>query len=147
MCLISLSQFNPQAEPEREHEPWVNLLHWARKCRDLCCRRKHHPPADAATGACRAGDTVLLGAFTDGDLRRSLQRRGAEALTLPLSEVMTSAPRTCRSDLKAVDAMQVLNPRLCGTWHFVAWSHSAIASATLVLTTRPFSATPWSMQH
>ena len=48
----------------------------------------------------------LLGAFTDGDLRRSLQRRGAEALSLPLSAVMTSAPRTCRSDLKAVDAMQ-----------------------------------------
>lgn len=49
----------------------------------------------------------LLGAFTDGDLRRSLQRRGAEALSLPLSAVMTAGPRTCNSDLKAVDAMQV----------------------------------------
>ena len=49
----------------------------------------------------------LLGAFTDGDLRRSLQRRGAEALSLPLSVVMTAGPRTCNSDLKAVDAMQV----------------------------------------
>ncbi len=49
----------------------------------------------------------LLGAFTDGDLRRSLQRRGAEALSLPLSAVMTAGPRTCSSDLKAVDAMQV----------------------------------------
>lgn len=55
----------------------------------------------------RDGSTRLLGAFTDGDLRRSLQRRGAEALSLPLSAVMTPAPRTCRSDLKAVDAMQV----------------------------------------
>ena len=55
---------------------------------------------------------MLLGAFTDGDLRRSLQRRSAEALSLPLSDVMTAAPRTCCSDLKAVDAMQVLHPHM-----------------------------------
>jgi CBS domain-containing protein len=54
---------------------------------------------------------MLLGAFTDGDLRRSLQRRGAQALSLPLSDVMTASPRTCCSDLKAIDAMQVLTRR------------------------------------
>ena len=55
---------------------------------------------------CSSGQQ-LLGTFTDGDLRRALQRLGPSALSLPLQQVMTAAPRTCRSSLKAIDAMQV----------------------------------------
>jgi arabinose-5-phosphate isomerase len=56
---------------------------------------------------CCSGGQQLLGTFTDGDLRRALQRQGPAALALTLEEVMTAAPRTCRSDLKAIAAMQV----------------------------------------
>lgn len=53
------------------------------------------------------GGRQLLGTFTDGDLRRALQKRGSEALTLALAEVMAASPRTCSSNLKAIEAMQV----------------------------------------
>ena len=36
---------------------------------------------------------VLLGTFTDGDLRRSLQREGEAALQIPVSQLMTKTPR------------------------------------------------------
>ncbi len=53
------------------------------------------------------GDWRLLGAFTDGDLRRALQRRGPALLETAVSEVMTACPRTCASSIKAFEAMQV----------------------------------------
>ncbi len=48
----------------------------------------------------------LLGLFTDGDLRRALQKHSAEALTLPISELMTKTPRSISPDAMAYDAMQ-----------------------------------------
>ncbi|CAL8470454.1 g9996 [Coccomyxa elongata] len=47
----------------------------------------------------------LLGTFTDGDLRRTLQGRGAQVTETRLREVMCPTPRTCTSTIKAVDAM------------------------------------------
>jgi len=53
----------------------------------------------------------LLGTFTDGDLRRNLQAKGAAVLESPISALMTSTPRTVNADMKAVDAMQAMeNP-------------------------------------
>lgn len=48
----------------------------------------------------------LQGIFTDGDLRRALQSKGAHVLQLPLSELMTVSPRTVPSHLLVFDAMQ-----------------------------------------
>lgn len=48
----------------------------------------------------------LLGIFTDGDLRRSIQSKGAEALQAPLSSLMTLAPRTISPDKLAFEAMK-----------------------------------------
>ncbi|EIE27064.1 hypothetical protein COCSUDRAFT_11214 [Coccomyxa subellipsoidea C-169] len=47
----------------------------------------------------------LLGTFTDGDLRRTLQGRGGQVTEMRLREVMCPTPRTCSSTIKAIDAM------------------------------------------
>eukprot|EP00191_Tetraselmis_sp_GSL018_P000185 CAMPEP_0177612002 /NCGR_PEP_ID=MMETSP0419_2-20121207/20912_1 /TAXON_ID=582737 /ORGANISM="Tetraselmis sp., Strain GSL018" /LENGTH=320 /DNA_ID=CAMNT_0019108009 /DNA_START=262 /DNA_END=1224 /DNA_ORIENTATION=+ len=53
-------------------------------------------------------DNNLLGVFTDGDLRRTLQTRGSGVLQLQVSEVMTSSACTIYGNVKAVDAMQAM---------------------------------------
>lgn len=62
---------------------------------------------------CRSGlasvvddDGTLAGVFTDGDLRRSMQRDPA-TLGRPLREVMTREPVTLRPDALAVEALKV----------------------------------------
>jgi len=49
---------------------------------------------------------VLKGIFTDGDLRRSLQKHGPEALKLSMQKLMTGKPRVTHSDLLAVKALK-----------------------------------------
>lgn len=47
---------------------------------------------------------TLKGIFTDGDLRRAIQSKGPQALSLKLSEVMTSGPKSISPNQLAVDA-------------------------------------------
>lgn len=51
---------------------------------------------------------VLLGIFTDGDLRRSLLNHGADALDLSMQELMTKNPRSTHPDTFAWDAMKYM---------------------------------------
>ena len=51
-------------------------------------------------------DSKLCGIFTDGDLRRTLQRMGAETLKCPIEEVMNCHPRSIGSDVSAWEAMK-----------------------------------------
>ena len=48
----------------------------------------------------------LLGIFTDGDLRRALQKHAAKALDLAIDEIMTKNPRTIAPKALAFDAMK-----------------------------------------
>jgi arabinose-5-phosphate isomerase len=48
----------------------------------------------------------LIGIFTDGDLRRAIQKYGGEALSKPLALLMTPSPRTTSPALLAFDAMR-----------------------------------------
>lgn len=50
----------------------------------------------------------LLGIFTDGDLRRALQKYSADALDRQVEEVMTKAPRTVEPDMLAYEAMKCM---------------------------------------
>lgn len=52
-------------------------------------------------------DRALCGVFTDGDLRRALQRYGGGLIDMAIDEVMTRTPRTCRAATLAADALQV----------------------------------------
>lgn len=49
----------------------------------------------------------VVGVFTDGDLRRSLERN-IDLRTTPVAEVMTRTPRTIRPDALAVEAVQLM---------------------------------------
>mmetsp|Transcript_34916 Transcript_34916/g.99003 ORF Transcript_34916/g.99003 Transcript_34916/m.99003 type:complete len:354 (+) Transcript_34916:77-1138(+) len=51
-------------------------------------------------------ENKLLGTFTDGDLRRTLQSLGSGALQAEVQEVMSSSPSMVDAGVKAVDAMQ-----------------------------------------
>jgi arabinose-5-phosphate isomerase len=50
----------------------------------------------------------LLGIFTDGDLRRSLQSRGGKALEDKMSDLMIRSPRTIGPHVLAWDAMKFM---------------------------------------
>ncbi|MCB1111964.1 MAG: KpsF/GutQ family sugar-phosphate isomerase [Chlamydiales bacterium] len=51
---------------------------------------------------------ALLGIFTDGDLRRTLQSNGPEALNSTMETVMTSNPRHIAPDVLATEALKVM---------------------------------------
>lgn len=48
----------------------------------------------------------LLGMFTDGDLRRAIEKKGSAALQIPLKELMSTHPRTISKDALAIDALR-----------------------------------------
>jgi arabinose-5-phosphate isomerase len=50
-------------------------------------------------------ENQLLGIFTDGDLRRTLQKMGPQLLETPMEEVMNQDPQTITSDILAWEAM------------------------------------------
>ncbi|MCD6404628.1 MAG: KpsF/GutQ family sugar-phosphate isomerase [Planctomycetes bacterium] len=54
------------------------------------------------------GNCRLVGFFTDGDLRRSLQKHGGDLLSMPISDVMTKSPTTLEAGRLAVDASKIL---------------------------------------
>ena len=49
----------------------------------------------------------VVGVFTDGDLRRSLERN-IDLRTTPVAQVMTRTPRTIRPDALAVEAVELM---------------------------------------
>lgn len=51
-------------------------------------------------------DLKIEGIFTDGDLRRSLQKHGADALSLSIGVLMTPNPRRIEATALAYDAMK-----------------------------------------
>lgn len=59
-------------------------------------------------------DNHLLGLYTDGDLRRTLDQSGVDLRATRISEVMTRAPRTIASDALAVEAAQLMETHKIG---------------------------------
>lgn len=53
----------------------------------------------------------LSGIFTDGDLRRSLQRFGVSSLQMSIVDLMTKKPRTVGADVLAFDAMRLMEEK------------------------------------
>jgi len=54
------------------------------------------------------GAGLLLGIFTDGDLRRALQEKGSLALETKIADVMVRSPRTIAPEKLAWDAMKAM---------------------------------------
>jgi arabinose-5-phosphate isomerase len=53
-------------------------------------------------------DRQLLGVFTDGDLRRALQKLGSDVLEAKMIEVMTKAAKFINSDRMASEALSLM---------------------------------------
>ena len=51
----------------------------------------------------------LVGAITDGDIRRSLVSKGADALDIVADQLMSHQPKTIRPDEFAIDALKFMN--------------------------------------
>ncbi len=64
------------------------------------------------TGAASVTDKngKLKGYFTDGDLRRALQKKG-DILTLNITKVMTKNPFSFTGDIPAIDAAKIINSK------------------------------------
>ena len=54
---------------------------------------------------------VLLGIFTDGDLRRLIDRQQGFDVNLPVSDVMIKNPATITADIRAVKALEKLRDK------------------------------------
>jgi arabinose-5-phosphate isomerase len=57
------------------------------------------------------GDGALLGIITDGDLRRQMQRRGAEFLDFTAADVMTKNPLSVAPTTLAAEALNIMEQR------------------------------------
>ncbi|MDQ9038256.1 KpsF/GutQ family sugar-phosphate isomerase [Acinetobacter seifertii] len=53
----------------------------------------------------------LLGIFTDGDLRRLIDKQQGFDVNLPVADVMTKKPSTISQEARAVEALQQLNQK------------------------------------
>ena len=53
-------------------------------------------------------DGILKGVFTDGDLRRLIERQGVSCLEETISDVMSVGPRTIAKDSLAVEAVRIM---------------------------------------
>jgi len=51
---------------------------------------------------------VLKGIFTDGDLRRALQVKGADLFETPISQIMSKEPKWITSDVLAFEAVRAM---------------------------------------
>jgi arabinose-5-phosphate isomerase len=51
---------------------------------------------------------LLRGIFTDGDLRRLMERRGTGVMELPVEDGMTKTPRTIEPEKLATEAMRIM---------------------------------------
>jgi arabinose-5-phosphate isomerase len=49
-------------------------------------------------------DGILVGIFTDGDLRRAIEVQGPNALQMPISNLMTASPKSISPDQLAFEA-------------------------------------------
>jgi len=57
-------------------------------------------------------DSTLLGIITDGDLRRTIERTAADALTgLAANAMMTPSPVTAAPEMLAYDALRLMEDR------------------------------------
>ncbi len=54
---------------------------------------------------------VLLGIFTDGDLRRLIDKQQGFDVNLPVSEVMIKNPLTITQEARAVEALERMNEK------------------------------------
>jgi len=50
----------------------------------------------------------LIGIFTDGDLRRAIEKHGSEALHLPLQKLMIPKPFSCKPNQLAFECMELM---------------------------------------
>lgn len=74
-----------------------------------------------------SGEGTVIGIFTDGDLRRTLER-GADVRSTALGEVMTRNPRTIGPEALAVEAVEVME-RLRINQLLVVGSNGRLAGA------------------
>ena len=56
-------------------------------------------------------DDKLLGIFTDGDLRRLIDKQQGFDVNLPVSEVMIQHPSTISKEARAVEALEKMNAK------------------------------------
>jgi arabinose-5-phosphate isomerase len=54
-------------------------------------------------------DMSLIGVFTDGDLRRAIQKHGSEFLHMPLKNLMTKNPKTIESGSLVKEAVSLMH--------------------------------------
>jgi arabinose-5-phosphate isomerase len=54
------------------------------------------------------GEGKLCGIFTDGDLRRLMEKKGVAAIDLPVEEGMTRSPRTISPEKLATEAVRIM---------------------------------------
>ena len=68
----------------------------------------------------------LLGIFTDGDLRRLIDKQQGFDVNLPVSEVMVKQPSTISKEARAVEALEKMNEKKINQFVVVNEEHQVI---------------------
>lgn len=71
-------------------------------------------------------DGALLGVFTDGDLRRLIDKKQSFDVNMPVSEVMTKRPVTIAPEVRAVEALQRLRENKINQFVVVDEAHKVV---------------------
>lgn len=71
-------------------------------------------------------DNTLLGVFTDGDLRRLIDKQQGFDINLPVSSVMTKNPSTIDQNVRAVHALEQLKDKKINQFVVVNTDHQVI---------------------
>ena len=67
-----------------------------------------------------------MGIFTDGDLRRLIDKQQGFDVSLPVSEVMIANPATINAEARAVEALERLNAKKINQFVVVDDSNTVI---------------------
>ncbi|ENW83827.1 MULTISPECIES: SIS domain-containing protein [unclassified Acinetobacter] len=69
---------------------------------------------------------ILLGIFTDGDLRRMIDQQQGFDVNLPVAEVMTKNPLTISQEARAVEALEKMHERKINQFVVVDYTNKVI---------------------
>lgn len=69
---------------------------------------------------------ILLGIFTDGDLRRMIDQQQGFDVNLPVAEVMTKNPMTISQEARAVEALEKMHERKINQFVVVDYTNKVI---------------------
>lgn len=73
----------------------------------------------------------IIGIFTDGDLRRTFDKSQAVNAQTPIQDIMTKSPLTINADIKAIEALDIMNQKKISQFLVTNDEHELVGALTM----------------